>query len=265
MPEELIPSWKKAQKQFGRLESIALDKKNNIEKKYSELNDLKTRKEDLEQKVKVLERDGKLNRSNLITAQERLKTTNNWLSEHTSFFNRIIYYFTIKSKTKERDYFSEETERLDNVVKANERDFNKIKEELNEINSTYMPLVSEKRAKLSNVDKWLRESKEMIEKTTKPLENDSNIKYTDAPPKDWVEEERKKMGRVYSNGLTLRQFILERDKYTCKFCGNSTSKEPNLLLEVDHIIPVSKWGESTPQNLQTLCWKCNRSKSDKVD
>lgn len=62
----------------------------------------------------------------------------------------------------------------------------------------------------------------------------------------------------------LRDYIKKRDNYTCCICGNSTYKEPNLLLEIDHIIPVAKGGYTTEKNLQTLCWKCNRSKSDKI-
>lgn len=62
----------------------------------------------------------------------------------------------------------------------------------------------------------------------------------------------------------LRQHIKERDNYTCKCCGNSVYKEPNLLLEIDHIIPVSKGGVTEENNLQTLCWKCNRQKSSKI-
>lgn len=62
----------------------------------------------------------------------------------------------------------------------------------------------------------------------------------------------------------LRQKIKERDDYTCKFCGNSTHKEPNLLLEIDHILPVAKGGCTVEENLQTLCWKCNRQKSDRI-
>ena len=62
----------------------------------------------------------------------------------------------------------------------------------------------------------------------------------------------------------LRDFIKARDNYTCCFCGNSTYAEPNLLLEIDHIIPVSKGGLTEESNLKTLCWKCNRSKSDKI-
>lgn len=62
----------------------------------------------------------------------------------------------------------------------------------------------------------------------------------------------------------LRQQIKERDHYTCKLCGASIEKEPNLLLEIDHIVPVSKGGLTTEDNLQTLCWRCNRSKGAKV-
>ena len=62
----------------------------------------------------------------------------------------------------------------------------------------------------------------------------------------------------------LRESIKKRDDFTCCNCGNSIYKEPNLLLEVDHIIPVSKGGCTVEDNLQTLCWKCNRSKSDKI-
>lgn len=58
----------------------------------------------------------------------------------------------------------------------------------------------------------------------------------------------------------LRMFIKTRDNFTCCQCGNSLQKEPNLLLEVDHIIPISKGGITKEDNLQTLCWKCNRSK-----
>lgn len=62
----------------------------------------------------------------------------------------------------------------------------------------------------------------------------------------------------------LRQHIKERDGYTCKMCGASVRQEPNLLLEIDHIIPISKGGLTTEDNLQTLCWRCNRKKGAKI-
>lgn len=62
----------------------------------------------------------------------------------------------------------------------------------------------------------------------------------------------------------LRDYIKGRDSYTCKQCSISVHAEPHLLLEVDHIIPISKGGLSTEENLQTLCWRCNRTKSNKI-
>jgi len=63
----------------------------------------------------------------------------------------------------------------------------------------------------------------------------------------------------------LREIIKQRDNYTCQKCGLSTNDEKNLLLEIDHIMPISKGGMSTEENLQTLCWKCNRTKGVKVE
>ena len=62
----------------------------------------------------------------------------------------------------------------------------------------------------------------------------------------------------------LREKIKKRDNYTCRHCSNSIKKEPNLLLEIDHIKPLSKGGITSEENLQTLCWRCNRSKGSKI-
>jgi len=62
----------------------------------------------------------------------------------------------------------------------------------------------------------------------------------------------------------LRDKIKERDNYKCCSCSLSIEDEPNLLLEIDHKIPLSKGGMTTFENLQTLCWKCNRTKGAKI-
>lgn len=62
----------------------------------------------------------------------------------------------------------------------------------------------------------------------------------------------------------LRQQIKERDHFTCQKCGVSIEQEPHLLLEIDHIVPISKVGLTKEDNLQTLCWRCNRSKGAKI-
>lgn len=62
----------------------------------------------------------------------------------------------------------------------------------------------------------------------------------------------------------LREYIKKRDHYTCQLCGDSIYKNPDIILEVDHIIPVSKGGKTVEYNLQTLCRTCNRRKSNKM-
>ncbi len=62
----------------------------------------------------------------------------------------------------------------------------------------------------------------------------------------------------------LREQIKLRDNHTCQTCSISTHVEKNLLLEIDHKIPLSKGGFTTESNLQTLCWRCNRSKGAKI-
>jgi len=52
--------------------------------------------------------------------------------------------------------------------------------------------------------------------------------------------------------------VFKRDSFTCQYCGNSA---PNVLLEVDHIKPVSKDGDNDITNLITSCWDCNRGKA----
>lgn len=59
---------------------------------------------------------------------------------------------------------------------------------------------------------------------------------------------------------TLRLAILNRDKTTCQVCGRGMGE---VSLEIDHIIPCSKGGKTTPFNLQTLCKKCNISKKNR--
>jgi len=60
-------------------------------------------------------------------------------------------------------------------------------------------------------------------------------------------------------GLSLRFKVMQRDKFRCKLCGNDSTSSK---LEIDHIIPVSLGGKNTLDNLQTLCFNCNRGKRD---
>jgi len=57
----------------------------------------------------------------------------------------------------------------------------------------------------------------------------------------------------------LRFEVFKRDAFTCQYCGR---KAPDVILEVDHIEPVSKGGKTDILNLVTSCYDCNRGKSN---
>lgn len=63
--------------------------------------------------------------------------------------------------------------------------------------------------------------------------------------------------RLMENNPT-RTLIYKRDGYTCAYCG---AKE-NLTL--DHVLPSSRGGEDTWENLVTACNKCNTLKGNKT-
>ena len=75
-------------------------------------------------------------------------------------------------------------------------------------------------------------------------------------------ERQKQIARAQMSDK-LRYSILKRDGFRCKICGRSA--EDGVKLHVDHIIPVSKGGKTTPDNLRTLCDQCNLGKSDELE
>lgn len=62
-------------------------------------------------------------------------------------------------------------------------------------------------------------------------------------------------------GKAKRFEILNRDNFTCQYCGR---KAPDVELEVDHIKPVAKGGSNEDDNLITACHDCNIGKSAKL-
>lgn len=52
--------------------------------------------------------------------------------------------------------------------------------------------------------------------------------------------------------------VYKRDGGRCVYCGSTND------LQLDHIIPFSKGGATTVENLQLLCRKCNIEKSNKI-
>lgn len=57
--------------------------------------------------------------------------------------------------------------------------------------------------------------------------------------------------------ILSRKNILRRDGHRCQYCSVSQN------LTVDHVIPRSKGGEDTWENLVAACVKCNNKKGDR--
>lgn len=84
----------------------------------------------------------------------------------------------------------------------------------------------------------------------------------------WIEikkEQRLKYQREYrarhgGGWAKLRFTVLQRDGFRCVYCG-ATAQDGGRL-EVDHVIPRSKGGEDSQDNLVTSCRWCNLGKSD---
>ncbi|MBL0353221.1 MAG: HNH endonuclease [Dechloromonas sp.] len=60
----------------------------------------------------------------------------------------------------------------------------------------------------------------------------------------------------------LRFLVMRRDNFKCRITGRSPATDPTVILEVDHIVPWDKGGETVMENLQTLAKDINIGKSN---
>ena len=75
------------------------------------------------------------------------------------------------------------------------------------------------------------------------------------------DQETSKKPKRKAIGDKLRFEVFKRDNFKCHYCGMSA---PDVVLNVDHIDPVSNGGENNILNLITSCRDCNSGKSDRL-
>lgn len=63
----------------------------------------------------------------------------------------------------------------------------------------------------------------------------------------------------YKKIILTRRNILKRDNHKCGYCGRA-----DLPLTIDHIIPKSKGGDDSWENLVAACLPCNNKKGDRT-
>lgn len=61
----------------------------------------------------------------------------------------------------------------------------------------------------------------------------------------------------------MRETIIRRDSGVCVYCGRRCGSPGRRELELDHVIPYTDGGPTTPKNLVVACRSCNRSKGSK--
>jgi len=62
--------------------------------------------------------------------------------------------------------------------------------------------------------------------------------------------------RPHPHRKLTRLEVFNRDHYTCQYCGKETRQ-----LTLDHVIPRSRGGEHTWENVVSACAACNRRKA----
>jgi hypothetical protein len=72
-------------------------------------------------------------------------------------------------------------------------------------------------------------------------------------------QEDRYSGRVVPRDMMLK--VIRRDDYTCQMCHQHVRDDE---IELDHMIPISRGGPTTVDNLRLLCRACNRRKSNSL-
>jgi 5-methylcytosine-specific restriction endonuclease McrA len=62
----------------------------------------------------------------------------------------------------------------------------------------------------------------------------------------------------YKRVMLSRKNVLKRDRNTCQYCGSSDN------LTIDHVVPKSRGGRDTWENLVAACVTCNNRKGDRT-
>jgi hypothetical protein len=73
-------------------------------------------------------------------------------------------------------------------------------------------------------------------------------------------KDTRRSGRYIPRDILLK--VVRRDRQICQECNQNV---PDTQIEIDHIIPESKGGPVSVENLRVLCKNCNRTKNNSLE
>lgn len=117
------------------------------------------------------------------------------------------------------------------------------------LNASYEPL---------NITSWRRAIILLLKGKAEQVEHNGKMVATDFPLPSVIRL-RTYVKIPYKEINPSRWNVMHRDNYTCQYCG-SRSRE----LTIDHVMPRSRGGGDTWENVVAACVTCNVKKGDRT-
>lgn len=92
----------------------------------------------------------------------------------------------------------------------------------------------------------------------RPKHRGSTRRYQKAHPEKWQVYGERRRGREMDRGEFTEQEWVDLCNRYANACACCKQLKP---LTVDHVVPLCKGGSNTIDNIQPLCWDCNRKKN----
>lgn len=117
------------------------------------------------------------------------------------------------------------------------------------LNASYEPL---------NITSWRRAVVLLLKGKAEQVEHNGKILYP-GMPLPTVIRLRHYVRVPYKEIPLTRRNLLHRDDHRCQYCGNARD-----LLTLDHVLPRSRGGKDTWENIVTACVRCNVKKGNRT-
>ena len=110
-----------------------------------------------------------------------------------------------------------------------------------------------KKPKRQNLGSCKRCNKSLIEKHSHAIYCSRSCKSMD--------HTYKHRAKTRVSGVVRRMEIIKRDNFSCYICNKLLEIKE---IELDHLIPVSKGGNSSSENIAVSCRDCNRGRGNRI-